>query len=245
MLSIISLALLPVIGLLVYIRRKDMVQPEPRKNIIKGIIYGIISVFVALPFALMMPDTGGSILGGAFQAFFQAAIPEECAKFLMLWLLVRKMKEFDEPFDGIVYAACIGLGFAGFENICYLINAAADGALVSTAIVRDTFSVPGHFCFQVTMGYFFAIAHFGSKATARRNYYMALAVPIALHGIFDMLLMIENEYIKVILLIAWLAFCIWMFRASAKRINSMRTPAIPVEQPATPPAFTTENHINN
>lgn len=45
-----------------------------------------------------------------------AAIPEELAKLFMLWLLLRKNPFFDEHFDGIVYAVCIGLGFAALEN---------------------------------------------------------------------------------------------------------------------------------
>ena len=44
-------------------------------------------------------------------AFLLAAIPEEVAKLFMLWLLLRKNPFFDEHFDGIVYAVCVGLGF--------------------------------------------------------------------------------------------------------------------------------------
>ena len=61
----------------------------------------------------------GSFAEAVGDAFFLAAIPEEVAKLFMLWLLLRKNPFFDEHFDGIVYAVCVGLGFAGFENCSF------------------------------------------------------------------------------------------------------------------------------
>ena len=49
-----------------------------------------------------------SIFDAFADAFLLAAIPEELAKLIMLWLLLRKNPHFDEKFDGIVYAVCIG-----------------------------------------------------------------------------------------------------------------------------------------
>mgnify|MGYP006391493201 CR=1 FL=1 len=63
-----------------------------------------------------------SILGSVSTAFFGAAIPEEIAKFFMLWLLLRKNPYFDEKMDGIVYAVCVSLGFAALENIFHTIH---------------------------------------------------------------------------------------------------------------------------
>ncbi|MGB7294463.1 MAG: PrsW family glutamic-type intramembrane protease [Candidatus Aminicenantales bacterium] len=45
---------------------------------------------------------------------------EEIFKFLPFVLVVRRYKAFDEPIDGIVYAAALAVGFAGFENLGYL-----------------------------------------------------------------------------------------------------------------------------
>ena len=49
-------------------------------------------------------------------------IPEEIAKLFMLWLLLRKNSYFDEHLDGIVYAVCISLDFAGIENVSYMLS---------------------------------------------------------------------------------------------------------------------------
>lgn len=86
-----------------------------------------------------------SILVSVSTAFFGAAIPEEIAKFLMLWLLLRKNPYFDEKMVGIVYAVCVSLGFAALENIMYLFTNAE--AYLSVGIARAIFAVLGHFCF--------------------------------------------------------------------------------------------------
>ena len=54
-------------------------------------------------------------------AFFVAAAPEEGAKLLALWLLLRKNPHFDEDFDCIVYSVFVSLGFATLENIGYVL----------------------------------------------------------------------------------------------------------------------------
>jgi len=226
MIAILSLALIPVVFLLGFIYLKDKVQPEPIENLIKGLLYGVGSCFVTLGIVGFFPEFDEtSVLGAAMNAFVMAAIPEECSKMLMLWLLVRKMKEFDEPFDGIVYATCVGLGFAGFENIMYLFQNSEDA--FSVGIMRGIFAVPGHFFFAVAMGYYYAMAHFGSKRLRARNMRLALFVPIMLHGVYDACLMVQNAAAFGGLMFVWFVFCIAMFRVGLKRIKAMRTPAIP------------------
>ncbi len=118
---VIFAAIAPVAWLLWTIYRKDSVQPEPTKWLVKAFLYGVGSLF--LSFAISMPtsivlglsvdkETYGSLFEALEDAFLLAAVPEELAKFFMLWLLLRKNPFFDEHFDGIVYAVCVGLGFA-------------------------------------------------------------------------------------------------------------------------------------
>lgn len=223
-------ALLPVVLLFIYIYRQDSAQPEPAKWLWKGVWYGILSAILVLavvgpithlfPLSSLKCTTPGAI----FDAFCLAAIPEEAAKLFMLWLLLRKNPHFDEHLDGIVYATCVGLGFAGLENILYMFDNMDDLALV--AIVRGLFSVPGHFFFAVAMGYFISLAHFcsGSEAERQRNYILAFCVPVLLHGIFDSLLMVlsVNEYLAVLCFIGFLVFTNKMRKHGQARINIMK-----------------------
>lgn len=215
-------ALAPIAVLLWYIYKKDKEQPEPTKWLLKAFGYGVLSVFVSLifsePASLLFgldPELNASSIGEAFaNAFLLAAIPEEVAKLLMLWLLLRKNPHFDERFDGIVYAVCVGMGFAGLENVIYLFNGLENGTWITTGIVRALFSVPGHFFFAVLMGYYYSIYYWGIDRSTKTKV-MILAAPILAHGLFDAILMsiAVNESIAAIGLILFL----WFFNKLRKR----------------------------
>ena len=128
MLLIIITALIPAVILGWWIYQKDSLRPEPLRMLIQAFLYGVGSTFVTLVITQLLGMIGllvydlGSFTGAVGTALFAAALPEEMAKLLMLWLFLRKNPYYDEYFDGIVYAACVGLGFAGTENILYLLQ---------------------------------------------------------------------------------------------------------------------------
>lgn len=216
LLLLLIAALAPVAVLLWYINNKDKKQPEPTGWLLKAFAYGIGSVL--LTFVILVPieavfgsgsatDEYASVFDAFANAFLSAAIPEELAKFIMLWLLLRKNPFFDEKFDGIVYAVCVGMGFAGIENIMYLIEGLEDGSWVSTGITRALFSIPGHFIFAVLMGYYYSCYHFGiDRSTKTKS--MILIAPILAHGIYDGILfsLQVDEGIAVIGMLLFLYF---------------------------------------
>lgn len=188
---LILAAMLPAFLLIYYIFRKDNLKPEPKSQLIKGFFFGVGAAALEISAMLLFvgisqDDTPTSLIGAIYQSFCCAAIPEELAKFLMLWLLVRRNKYFDEHIDGIVYAICVGMGFAGAENILYLID--NYDSWFSVGIARGLISVPGHFFFAVAMGYYLSLSQFGDKAHKRKNLCLAIVVPILMHGIFDSIL---------------------------------------------------------
>lgn len=223
-------ALLPVVVLMLYIAYHDRQHPDPFPWLMKGVGYGICSVilvlFVVGPlpsvcFMLGLDETTPA--GQIARAFGEAAIPEESAKLLMLWLLLRHNPYFDERFDGIVYAVCVGLGFAGLENIVYVFSNLDN--LVAIGLSRAVFSVPGHFFFAVAMGYFYSRAHFGVRCASRYGYYaLALLVPIVLHGIYDALLMVNDvmDEMSGLIIIVFLAFCFYVQRYGRRRIHELK-----------------------
>ena len=114
LLIVIGSALLPAILLWVYIWKKDP-HPEPTRLLVKAVLWGVA---IGLPVSMvemgiqsMLFGVDGqptSLVGTTSMAFFVAALPEESFKLLVLWLLLRKNPYFDEHFDGIVYAVCVG-----------------------------------------------------------------------------------------------------------------------------------------
>ena len=225
---ILLTALLPIAILVSYIYHKDKKSPEPIGQLVKAFLFGVLSVPVSFCMSIPLGIIGlyqvgtTSISGSISTAFFGAAIPEEFAKFFMLWLLLRKNRYFDEKMDGIVYAVCVSLGFAALENIMYLFSNAE--TYLSVGIARAIFAVPGHFCFGILMGYYYSLAKFYPK-TPKKNKALILIAPILVHGLYDSILFMINvtPAISGILLIVFLVFCHKMWKYGSRRIQEHLT----------------------
>ena len=184
-------AIAPAVVLGYYIYKKDKLKQEPPKELLKAFGLGVLSTVVSLLISSPLGSLGFysnepcTFWEGVSTAFFGAAIPEEIAKFMMFWLIVRKNRWFDEKMDGVVYASCVALGFAALENILYL--ASNFDQWVSVGITRALLSVPGHFFFGILMGYYYSLVRF-SVSPSMKNKCMVLLAPILAHGIFNSLL---------------------------------------------------------
>ena len=214
-------ALLPAIILGIYIWRKDP-HPEPFIWALRAFLLGVL---ICMPVAFLENWVNGLIFGGGephtlfgstVKAFFVAAIPEEGAKLLALWLLLRNNKQFDEHFDGIVYAVFISLGFAAIENVGYVLMAGE--AWMSTAIVRALLAVPGHYAFAILMGYYYALYHFVDKS--KRNAWFMFLMPVLAHGVYDALAMSGsvNPLVGGISFIVLVYFCIKLQKAAQAKV---------------------------
>lgn len=226
LLLVILAAVAPALGLLYFIYNKDRLQREPVPELLKAFGYGMLSVFASL--LVSAPLMGLGIVPALAEtagehlrvAFLGAAIPEELAKFALLMLFLRRCRYFDEYTDGIVYAACVGLGFAALENIMYLIQSFENWAAVGA--MRALFSVPGHFCFAVVMGYYYAKASFDHPSERVRNLCLAILLPILLHGCFDALLMVSSVSAAAVALIALFGgLYFYMIKTSRKMIGKL------------------------
>lgn len=222
--SILLTALLPIAILTYYIYNKDKKSPEPTGQLVKAFLFGILSIPLSLCISIPLgivgiyPAEATGVWGSISTAFFGAAIPEEIAKFFMLWLLLRKNCYFDEKMDGIVYAVCVSLGFAAFENVMYLISNAE--SYLAVGIARAIFAVPGHFCFGILMGYYYSLAKFHSS-DLMKNKLLILLAPIIAHGVYDAILFIISvtPIVSGVLTIVFLVFCHKMWKYGSSRIK--------------------------
>lgn len=222
---ILAAAIAPALLLLYYVYSKDF-NPEPSKIVFKGFFYGALAVLASTvisgPMMLLglAPQSPETLLQAVSISFMGAAIPEESAKLLMLWLLLRNCREFDERYDGLVYAAAVGLGFACVENIMYVLSSGAGWLQVS--VTRALFAVPGHFAFAIVMGYFYSRNHFDWYRATRWDKIKVWLYPVLLHGAYDTLAFSSglgyawSGLISLVLL----AFCFFLFRATRRRILS-------------------------
>ena len=224
MLNVIALAVLPALILVFYTYQQDKLQREPVRNLVKAFFYGCLSVLasllVSVPFGSMGLFSGEILsLSDAFRtAFFGAAIPEESAKLLLLWLFLRKCKDFDERMDGIVYAVCIGMGFAAFENIEYLL--ASGSNWITTGIGRSLTAIPGHFAFAVVMGYYYSLNHFDKYRAPLAGLKMWL-YPVLGHGLYDTIAMSQEvtPQLSGAIAIAILLLCFWGIKWSRQHMS--------------------------
>ena len=219
----IAAALLPAIALLYYIWKKDK-QKEPTSWLRKAILWGVVICFpvaiVELGIKMVLFGDGmpSSLTGTTAMAFLVAAIPEESFKLFALWCVLRRNPYFDEHFDGIVYAVCVGLGFAALENVSYVFT---QENWMATAIMRSLLAVPGHYAFAILMGYYYSVYHFvdhSPKVAA-----CVLLVPVFAHGVYDALAMsgLVNTYIGGISFFVLIYFCIKMHKAAHSKVLAL------------------------
>ena len=221
---ILLTALLPIAILAFYIYRKDSKSPEPAGQLLKAFFLGVLSLPLSLCISTPLEVLGlysmepSTVAGAISTSFWGAAIPEEIAKFIMLWLVLRKNRCFDEKMDGIVYAVCVSLGFAALENIMYLFS--NEETYLSVGIARAIFAIPGHFCFGILMGYYYSLARFYPKAP-KKNKALILVAPITVHGLYDSILFVINvtPAISGILLIVFLVFCFKVWKHGSRSIE--------------------------
>ena len=225
-----TVALLPVLVLALFVYYKDKFGKEPVWMLVKAFFGGFLAVFLAIPLESFLSGftPGASPIQGVYTGFVVAGFSEELVKLLVLMLFVWRSRHFDEYFDGIVYAVYVGLGFACLENIGYVFNTSSFNTSLTTAVMRALLSVPGHFLFAVTMGYYLARAKF-DKSRRVGHLLKALAYPLLLHGTFDALLMVSDSLqgtwlypVAVVLFVLFIRFDIRMWKKGVYKIRLMQ-----------------------
>ena len=111
----IPLAVVPSLVWLVLIVRHDDHEREPWYLIALAAVLGAASTAGVLWLRPML-EAWLEPLSPAVEAFVVTAAAEEGWKLLAL-LPLACLPEFDEPLDGAIYGAAVGLGFATAENL--------------------------------------------------------------------------------------------------------------------------------
>lgn len=213
------LSLAPVFIIAAYIYFRDKYEKEPIRLLIFSLLAGAISVVPILfleGFLDSFTESFPGLLAAAWKAFVVAGFSEELFKYMALYLLIWRSREFNEKFDGIVYATYISLGFAAVENVLYVYEGG-----ITTGLMRAITAVPAHAIFGITMGFFFGLAKFYEKE--RKSLRLkALIYPILLHGIYDFILFTGIEWLTVV----FVAFVIFLYVSGLKRIKNLSNQSI-------------------
>ena len=210
--KLIYIALAPTVIILLTMYIKDKYEKEPIKLALTGTLYGfIMSIPITFTekYLLSLGPDKTSIYYPFYVSFIIASFVEETYKYIILKFLIWKNNNYNEPFDGILYAVYISLGFATIENILYVFNPVMGG--LYTAISRAIFSIPAHAIFGIYMGYYLS----KEKFFKYKIKFLSLLIPIFIHGMYDLLLFTNIKYSNIFFLI----FFIYIVIVSIKRVN--------------------------
>ncbi len=196
----LALSLAPVAFLFTLVYLGDKYEREPLRYLI---ITYILGIFIAAPVILLgiylsdllgVDSTSTSISELLIYAFLVVGISEEGMKYLILRYYNYPHKEFDEPYDGIMYGVAISLGFASIENVLYVFMSQEP---LTTGLMRMFTAVPAHAMFGVLMGYFAGKAKFltPNKSLARQERLKGLGVAILFHGTYDFFLFLGVSWL--------------------------------------------------
>ena len=203
--TLLLVTILPSILIILFFVYSDKFR-EPRGQILKVFIYGIL---ITIPAYFLNTYLNAfwynnfRVSEGLIGSFLTAAPVEEGLKLSILYFFVYKMKDFNEPIDGIVYGVTASLGFATLENFyyVYLLADYYQTSSMSLAIGRSFSAVPAHAVFGVFMGYFFMKYVFIKKGD---NLLFAFLVPFVLHGCYN-LFVVSNFLVSLgLTLISWI-----------------------------------------
>ena len=179
----------PSILILLYFFLSDKFK-EPKGTVFLVFFLGIL---ICLPAGILNSfiyenfnnntETVERLLG----SFLGPAWTEELLKLFILYAIVLKRKEFNEPMDGIVYGVVVSLGFATYENYDYVYRLALEWkeygiTQQEVAIWRSYSAVPMHGLNGCLMGFYLGKYVFtGDKKFLSYSFF----VPFLMHGIYN------------------------------------------------------------
>jgi protease PrsW len=171
-------------------------RPGPPAKVGTAFLLGAASIsllgVVRAPFAAILAAPENPWVAQALHSVFGAAIPEETVKILAIVLVSPKRRHFTDPMDTVVYGAAVGLGFAAYENLAYLVQ--HKEMWQSLAALRSVLTVPFHGALGIIAGAYLTIARSGTALGAHRHNrdwarissrILMVFAPMALHAGFD------------------------------------------------------------
>ncbi len=204
---LLAVAIAPALAIIYFVWSKDRFEREPIGKLIACFFFGVLSTIPAIITETVGMGAGinasTDVVETAIFTFGVIAFSEEFFKYIFLRYYIYPKKDFNEPFDGIIYSVMIGMGFATAENIMYSFQGG-----MNVALLRMFTAVPAHATFGIIMGYYVGIAKF-RKHHERRLLFAGLFVAVLFHGAYDFFLM--QQYNSLLILGAFASLLVGIY----------------------------------
>ena len=211
----LAAAILPAALLLLLVYKRDKNGKEP-KNLLWRLIFAggiiIIPIYICEVIGQIIVEFGNAIVtnqtelgfvANMFVYFGVVALAEEGFKMIALATQTWKNPNFNFKYDGIVYAVFVGMGFAIFENIKYVLEYG-----MVTGILRALTAIPGHCAFAIIMGTFYGSSKYFQSIKNKKMQVLcmlyAIIIPIVGHSLYDFALTISNNVLSVVVSIFYM-----------------------------------------
>ena len=229
MTMVLIAGLLPVAILLYLIYSHDKIEKEPIGLLIKLLLLGCVSTIPAMILELVWKNilkgiglSETSTLFVLIENFLIVAVAEEGSKKMLLRMGSWNNPAFNYVFDGVVYATCVSLGFAGLENVLYI-----SGFGMDIALIRGIAAVPLHCICGVFMGHLYGLEKTysvrGMFTEAKNAKVLGMLIPVLIHGFYDFAASMGSN----LFLYLWLGFVVVMDIVaiiSIRKYSSLDTP---------------------
>ncbi len=181
-----------------WVRNEEKQDREPIGAIILVFLIGMLSVFVAIPIEKLVEPYVSSGLG----LTMSWAAVEEIVKYLLIILIIKSGRLAKDPIDWAIYFIVGALGFAGLENILFLMNPdiVSDTTLrLVTGNLRYLGSTLLHAVSSGIIGIGLGLSYY--QNWKNKNVYIigGLIAATLLHGMFNLFIMnaSDREFFRV------------------------------------------------
>lgn len=187
--DLLLLSLAPVAIIILYVYLKDKYDKEPKLLLFYCFLFGaFVSIFITTLFYILFDYIivlkDSDVVEQFIRAFFIVGFTEEFSKYIIVRYYAQTRDAFNEPYDGIIYAVMVSMGFAATENIFYVLEGG-----YQVALLRAFTAVPAHATFAILMGYYMGKAKFSTNRVQLNL--IGLLLAIAFHGAYDFFLFID------------------------------------------------------
>ena len=178
-------AVLPAIVLAYLLYGRGVGVSIPGKKLIGALGWGCLILIIISIIHDIIPDFDGTYMS----VFWGSAFPEELVKMLVMLFLVYR-NQYKRTLDVLMVCGCVGLGFAGLENVFYVID---EERWILVVIMRAITSIPGHFIYAIIMGFFIdkALNHSSELKSKVMYFLFAFSVPVLMHWA-------RNTFVRII-----------------------------------------------